>query len=46
MDLPNGTGLWIDRDLRHNVPPGDRFILHLDIKDDNSKHTTLRDALY
>lgn len=36
MDIPQGTAKWVDRDLRHQVPTGDRFVLHLDIKDENS----------
>lgn len=36
MDLPSGQAQWIDDDLYHGVPVGHRFILHLDIKGDNS----------
>jgi hypothetical protein len=36
MDLPAGQARWIDEDLVHRVPEGHRFILHLDIKGDNS----------
>lgn len=36
MDLPRSYK-WIDQELVHDVPGSERYILHLDIKAENSK---------
>jgi hypothetical protein len=37
MDIPVAEGRWVDRTLKHDVPSGNRYILHMDIKGENSK---------